>query len=210
MTQSMPRLVRVLIAGAGLAALSGAVQAAPAAAATAKTTLMATVQKFTDDFNKGDAAAAKADSAQVVSIIDEIPPHAWSGAAAYDTWLADFAKDSQARGVTNEKVTTGPVVRAQIDGDSGYLVGKVTYTYKQHGKAMIEQAQWTFALSKARRRLDDRQLGLGRHDPPPRRPAKPHDPRRRRARNRGPRPAVVFILTRFTGEDESPPPYPSE
>ncbi len=81
-----------------------------------------------------------------MSIIDEFAPHAWRGTDAFDTWSSDLDKYSKANGQTNEKVTIGATVRSVVDGDTAYVVTKATYTYKQHGKAMVEPAEMTFAL----------------------------------------------------------------
>ena len=49
----------------------------------------ATVKAFADAFNKGDMKAAKALHTASPLIIDEVPPHLWSGANAFDSWGAD-------------------------------------------------------------------------------------------------------------------------
>ena len=110
--------------------------------------VLATVHQFIDNFNRGDTKAAEAAHAPDVAIIDEIPPHEWHGTGAFQAWVADLEKASQAAGQTDEKVTLGRSIRTQVDGDTAYAVVPVTFTFKQHGKPMIEPAQMAFALRK--------------------------------------------------------------
>ncbi|HXQ47908.1 MAG TPA: hypothetical protein VN806_14920, partial [Caulobacteraceae bacterium] len=98
-------------------------------------------------FNKGDIAGAQATNAADESIIDEVPPHEWHGPGAFQAWLADLGKASTAAGQTNEKVTLGQVLRDQIDGDTAYVVVKVTFNYLQHGKPVVEPAEISAALA---------------------------------------------------------------
>jgi hypothetical protein len=122
--------------------------AATSAAAAPANELMAPVHQFMDSFNKGDAKNAEAAHATAVAIIDEVPPHSWAGAGAFQAWLADLDRSSKANGQTDEAVTLGKPTRAEVNGDSGYVIVPATFTYLQHGKRMAEQAQMAFALHK--------------------------------------------------------------
>ena len=128
--------------------MTGAAQTANAAKArpAGGGGVMAPIHQFTDDFNKGDIAGAKADNADVVSIVDDFSPHLWTGPGAYDTWLAGLITDDKARGETGEKVILGATVRFKVGGDTAYVVTRATDTYKQHGKKMAAPGEWTFAL----------------------------------------------------------------
>jgi hypothetical protein len=81
-------------------------------------------------------------------IIDEVPPHVWTGAGAFSAWAADLEKNDKAAGLTGEHVKLGKPIRVQVDGDTGYVVIAVTYTYKDHGKPTAEPAQMTYGLRK--------------------------------------------------------------
>jgi ketosteroid isomerase-like protein len=117
-----------------------------AQAAGAADPLMGPIHQFIDSFNKGDVKTAAAANADDVSIIDEVPPHAWHGAGAFQAWASDLDKASKAAGQTDESVALGKVTRSQVDGDTGYVVVEATYLYKQHGKRVAEPAQMVFAL----------------------------------------------------------------
>jgi Domain of unknown function (DUF4440) len=120
----------------------------PALAAPPDAGVMTPIKTFVDDFNKGDVDGAAAAHAASVAIIDEIPPHTWNGKSAFKDWAAAVDKDAKAHGQTEQKVTLGKTVRSQVDGDTAYVVVAATFTYKENGKAMVEPAQWAFALKK--------------------------------------------------------------
>jgi hypothetical protein len=133
------------LACAGL--LAAGLVAIPTLATAADDGAVTTVRAFIDAFNKGDLAGAQATNAADESIIDEVPPHEWHGPGAFQAWLADLGKTSTAAGQTDEKVTLGQVVRDQIDGDTAYVVVKVTFNYLQHGKPVVEPAEISAALA---------------------------------------------------------------
>lgn len=109
----------------------------------------APIKKMLDAFNSGDVAAIKSVYvAGDVSITDEVPPYHWSGANANDTWLGDLAKYEKAQGFSETRVGYATSVRSEIDGDSAYVVVPTTYSWKQNGKAMTEDAHMTFVLKK--------------------------------------------------------------
>ena len=69
-----------------LVALIVAVLAAGPAAASEKTDVMGTIQRFIDAFNKGDMKSATALCAEQTSIIDDFAPHEWHGVGACSRW----------------------------------------------------------------------------------------------------------------------------
>ena len=128
----------------GLALVAG-LAAGPVLAANAK--LEAPAHQFIDAFNKGDLkGAAAANAPGGISIIDEVPPHYWTGAGAFSAWAADLATDAKAHGDTDGKVTLGAVQRSEMTGDHGYVVMAATYTYNEKGVAMREPARFVFAM----------------------------------------------------------------
>ena len=108
----------------------------------------ATIKSFADAFNKGDMKAAKALHTASPIIIDEVPPHAWTGAMAFDQWGADLGKSEAAEGKSGGKVTMGAPTREVISGDHAYAIVPSTYTFQQKGQTMREKAQITFVMAK--------------------------------------------------------------
>jgi ketosteroid isomerase-like protein len=124
---------------------------APASAQTGDADLMAPIQKFIDSFNKGDMATASATHAAGADlvIIDEVPPHLWRGAKAFQSWSADLESDAKKNGITEPMVTLSAPTRTERSGDQAYVVVPAVYTFKQGGAAMREAAQMTVVLKKA-------------------------------------------------------------
>jgi ketosteroid isomerase-like protein len=108
----------------------------------------ATIRKFGEAFNKGDVKAAKALHVAAPIIIDEVAPHSWTGAKAFDSWLADLAKSEAAEGKTGGQVAISAPTREVVSGNSAYVIVPATYTFKQKGAVLRETAQMTFVLSK--------------------------------------------------------------
>jgi len=132
---------------AAILAVVGVLAAGPALASD-KTDVMATVKAYVGALDKGDTAAGTALCARRAIIIDNFAPHVWQGAAACADWAASFATYSTAAGDTDAVVTTGKPKQLIITGDRGYAVYPAKYAYKEHGKPVMEQALWTFALQK--------------------------------------------------------------
>ena len=112
--------------------------------------VIAPIQKFIDSFNKGDMAGAAATHAATadLSITDEVSPYLWRGPKALQTWAADLESDAKQRGITDQMVTISAPTRTEANGDQAYVVVPAVYTFQDHGVAMRESAQMTFALKK--------------------------------------------------------------
>jgi hypothetical protein len=96
---------------------------------------VATIQKSIDSFNKGDAATAD------LTIIDEVEPHLWQGAQAFQAWSADLESHDKKNGITDQKVTIAAPIREVTSADKAYVVVPAVYSFKQKGVAMRERAQ---------------------------------------------------------------------
>jgi hypothetical protein len=103
-----------------------------------KEDIVATIHQFADNLDPKtiDKALAACDSP--ASIIDEFPPHAWSGPTACADWVKAFGEYNEKNGITDADAEIGAPWSVDIDGDRGYAVCPATYTYKQHGKPMKE------------------------------------------------------------------------
>lgn len=119
----------------------------PAAMAASTGEVTKPIHQFIDGFNSGDVKSAYA--AYVtgdIFIIDEFPPHRWSGPHAPQEWAADYEKHAQITGVSDGSVKYGAPTRTEIEGDAAYVILPTTYLYKEHGKAMTEEGEMTFVL----------------------------------------------------------------
>jgi len=130
----------------GLATVAGA-----AGTAKPESQVAAIVKTVIDNFNKGDMkAVGAAMSPDGTSIVDEIPPHSWSGANAFDAWskaLADYEKTNE---VSGDAITVRGKVRVVVSDDRAYVVQPVVYDFKQKGVAMQESSRMVYTLQKGK------------------------------------------------------------
>jgi len=120
-----------------------------AVAQAADPALMGPINQFVNSFNKGDQkGAAKAFTPAGAAIIDEVSPYFWTGPKALQLWSAALAAESKKGGLTDQSVTIAAPTSEMVSGVHGYVVVPATYHYKEHGKAMHESAQMTYALLK--------------------------------------------------------------
>jgi ketosteroid isomerase-like protein len=112
--------------------------------------VLARIHQFVDAFNHGDTKAMVAASADQVSIIDEFPPHSWSGAGAIAKWVRDYDADAKKNGITDGVVTIGSPRHIDVTADCAYVVVPADYTYKQNGKVVKETGSiFTLVLQKS-------------------------------------------------------------
>lgn len=127
-------------------AIAAAGTAGPARASQ-ENAVMATVNRFIDGFNKGDAKMELGACAGSASIIDDFPPHEWQGTTACADWASAYAADAKKTNVTDGVVTLGKPWRVDVTGNRAYVVAPATFAYKDHGKSVTETgAVFTVAL----------------------------------------------------------------
>ncbi len=119
---------------------------AAVAGADDKADAVASVRKFFDSFNKGEAKTAVAFCKVQSPVIDEFPPYAWSSCAEWANAYAAFAKKN---GTTDGLVKASEPKVAEVNGNRAYVVIPVTFSYRQGGKDVKEpDATFTAALEK--------------------------------------------------------------
>src|SRR5689334_7167725 len=67
----------------------------------------ATMRQLTDAFTKLEMKALKALPAAAPAINDEFAPFHWSGANAFDSWLADLGKSEASQGISGGQMAVG-------------------------------------------------------------------------------------------------------
>jgi hypothetical protein len=125
-----------------LVLMATAVHAAPA------DELMTAPRAFVAGLDTGTIETAAAVMTADATMIDEFPPHAWSGPDAFKRWLADFAAANKAANIVAGKVKLGDPIVAEATGDVAYVVAAASETYKQNGVRMAETARMVFALRR--------------------------------------------------------------
>jgi len=112
---------------------------------------MAPIRLLTHSMNKGDTkTAASTLSPEGIAIIDEIPPYAWAGRDAFDSWIKAYGAWQQSESLTDSAYKLEKPTRLIVNGDRGYVALPVFYTFKQRGTAMRETAHMVFVLQEER------------------------------------------------------------
>ena len=133
-----------------LIALAFVLAIAPAGAAPTGGPMSA-VQQFVNGLNTGNTKSALAVCASPAQIIDDFPPHLWSGPTACADWLAAFNADTKKHGIDPGPVTLGTPWHVKVTGDRAYVVVPATYKYTLHGKPVVESGSvLTVALKETR------------------------------------------------------------
>jgi ketosteroid isomerase-like protein len=117
--------------------------------ASDQTDIMAVINKMNDAMNKNDMKTAAGTYTANAALIDEFPPHFWSGSGAFDTWAADYATFAKAQGDTDARVKMERPAHLSVNGDRAYAVVPSVLTFKEHGKKVSERGLWTFAMQKS-------------------------------------------------------------
>jgi len=113
-----------------------------------QTAVLATIYQFVDGFNKGNVPTALAACADQAVLIDDFPPHQWSGSGACARWASDFDAYAKKIGMTDPIVTLGPS-HPRISGNLAYVVIPTSFAWKDKGKPMKEEGvAYTFVLQK--------------------------------------------------------------
>jgi hypothetical protein len=136
--KTMKKVIHALLASALLAST---------AIAAPSSDVMTPIRQFVDGFNKGDTKSAFAAYATGdITIVGEFAPHQWTGPNAAQQWAADYDKHATATGVSDGSVKYDAPTHTEIEGDLAYVIVPTVYLYKEHGKAMAEEASATFVL----------------------------------------------------------------
>lgn len=114
-----------------------------------RSAVMKPINQFVNGFNKGDMTSAMAACSEATAIIDEFPPHTWSGAGACQKWVDDYVADAEKNGIKDGVVTLGRPSHFEMTADYAYVVIPSNYIYKQKGKRVSQiGSMFTFSLNK--------------------------------------------------------------
>lgn len=121
-----------------LAALALALFAMAPSHASPESEAMATVTKFADAFNAGDAKTMVAMCAEETVIIDEFAPYEWHGTGGCAKWGQAYDANAAQNKITGGKVTLAKPLHVDVSGDHAYIVCPVSYEFVQDGKPVAE------------------------------------------------------------------------
>jgi len=126
---------------------AGVLLAGPAAAAD-KTDVMSVVHHWEAAFNQGDMQSMAATCTDQASIIDDLPPHVWTGSGACTRWASDFQNFVKSTGSSDQAVTIGKPWHIDVTADLAYVVAPTNYSFKHKGKPIQQGGVVTIILQK--------------------------------------------------------------
>ena len=118
------------------------------AAASEKTDVLAVVNQWSANFNKGDLKAAIALCAADASIIDDLAPFHWRGPGACAKWSEAYTAYVKDHELTDVTVMLAPSQTVEISGSHAYFAARATYVGTEKGKPIKVAARVTMALEK--------------------------------------------------------------
>jgi len=109
----------------------------------------ATVQRYVDAFNAGDAAGLAACFASNGAILDGMAPHLWVGPSATSDWYRDVLTEGEHLGAGDYHATLGEPEHNAVTGDAAYIVVPAEMTFNFRGQPVKQVgAKFTFALAR--------------------------------------------------------------
>ena len=93
------------------------------------------LQQLIDARNKGDEATVSKGMSPTLVVIDDFPPHSWSGPTAFKDYERDYAAFMEKNGETDARfqVSQHPITE-QVQGTTAYVVVAGVYS-KKSGQA---------------------------------------------------------------------------
>lgn len=133
--------MRAIILGAAIAAA-----ASPALGAVNNRDIRSTVEAYaritlTDPLHSAGFCEAQS------TVVDEFPPHLWSGAGCAG-WAKSFVAMARQEGISACTASVGPKGKLSVEGEVAYAVYPATVSCKRQGKPFADHGIWTFVLHK--------------------------------------------------------------
>ena len=94
---------------------------------------MDAVRRFVEAFNRDDVHGMQAACTDATSIVDDFPPHAWSGPRAITRWYGEMAGMASGEGMSDWSVTLGDPRRVVISGEAAYVAVDADVRWREAG-----------------------------------------------------------------------------
>jgi len=107
---------------------------------------MLAVRQFVEGFNDDDIDRAQAACADETFIIDDFPPHEWTGPGATTRWYREMARMATDRGMSDWSVTLAEPRHVTVSDGHAYVVVPTDVRWQQGGTATGRTAALTVAL----------------------------------------------------------------
>jgi hypothetical protein len=99
--------------------------------------------RFMETLDDADREGAFADD---VIIVENFPPHVFSGRDAARRWADGFR--AHVRGATGLRHAFGTPLDASVSGDRAYLSIHTTWTFQAGGEQFTETGGWAFVMAR--------------------------------------------------------------
>jgi ketosteroid isomerase-like protein len=132
-----------------VAALALAFAAAPLSAAAAPVDdAKATVQRFVDGMNAGDARVLSSCAASA-TVVDDMAPYVWTGPGACSRWISDLIANMKDTGTTAIHATFDPATVADVQDKTAYVVFPAKFVMTVKGAQTSKTGVMTFVMDQS-------------------------------------------------------------
>lgn len=107
---------------------------------------MLAVRQFIEGFNNDNVDLVQAACADETSIIDDFPPHEWTGRGATTRWYRDLARMATEYGMSDPSVTLDRPRHVTVSDRHAYLVVPIEVRWLQDGTREERTGSMTLAL----------------------------------------------------------------
>ncbi len=109
---------------------------------------MDAVRRFVEGFNNDDVDAAQAACADETSIIDDFPPHQWTGQGATTSWYREMAGWAAEYGMSDWSVILDEPRHVIVSDRQAYVVVPVSARWLENGTPAERTGSLAVALSE--------------------------------------------------------------
>ena len=107
---------------------------------------MVAIRRFVEGFNDNDVNLMLAACADETTIIDDFPPHQWSGRGATTTWLRDMNEMATTYGMSDPAVILEEPSMAIVSERNAYLVVPIDVRWLEYGDPAASRGFMAVAL----------------------------------------------------------------
>jgi ketosteroid isomerase-like protein len=107
---------------------------------------MAAVRQFVEGFNADDIERAQAACADETSIIDDFPPHEWTGSGATTRWYVEMSRMAAEYGMSAWSVSLNEPRHVMVSDRRAYVVVPIDVRWLEHGTPADRTGSMTIAL----------------------------------------------------------------
>jgi hypothetical protein len=104
------------------------------------------VRQFVEAFNRNDVDGMQAACAGTTSIIDDFPPHEWSGPSATTAWYREMAGMATGYGMSEWSVTLGEPRHVVVSDGHAYVAVPADVRWLQDAKPNERACMMTMSL----------------------------------------------------------------